>query len=172
MYETAEYDLVLAHTTKKLRLCASGEKHVLFRLGGVLFCLPAKNVRGVMGVGSLIPVGSSSFLLTGFLFCQAKALPVFDIRPPLGLPAPALSGKEEVLMLTLPSDARFRLGVIVESLENSCEIHADAVKNHAHSRIPRQFLRGVALCDDQEIIMLDLDFLISPTALRRLSNIA
>lgn len=55
MYETAELNLDLAGPIKQARRCAAGEKHVLFRLGEELFCLPAKNVIGVMGFGSLIP---------------------------------------------------------------------------------------------------------------------
>lgn len=172
MYETAELNLDLAGPTKQDRHCATGEKHVLFRLGEELFCLPAKNVRGVMGFGSLIPAADSNFLLIGFVFCQAKALPVFDLRPPLGLPATALCGKEEVLVLSHSSDARFRLGVLVESLENAREIHADSIQRISHNRIPQQFLRGMALCDAKKVLMLDLDFVISPAALRRLYTVA
>ena len=112
----------------------------------------------------------SNFLLICFVFCQAKALPVFDLRPPLGLPAPALRGKEEVLVLSHSSDARFRLGVLVESLENAREIHVDGIRRISHNRIPQQFLRGLAWCDAKKVLMLDLDCLISPNALRRLSH--
>ena len=178
MCETAE--LTLADLTrvnpeavapdKKSKLSAPGEKHVLFRFGRETFCLPAANVRGVMGVGSLIPAANASYLLTGFVFCQAKALPVFDIRAPLGLSAPALHGKEEVLVLSLPSDARFRIGIIVDSLENAAEINPASIRSIAHCTIPQQFLRGSAHLNGREVLALDLDFLISSAALRRLSN--
>ena len=169
MYETAEP--ILVDLTEKARYAEPGEKHVLFRLGNETFGLAAQIVRGVMGIGSLIPAANSSFLLIGFVFCQTKALPVFDIRTALGLPAPGLGGKEEVLVLSLPSDARLRIGILVESLENACAIHSAAIKGVVQNRIPPQFLRGSARLDEREVLVLDLDFLISPTALRRLSNL-
>ena len=179
MRETAELNLVdptqvdprEIESCKKSRAVAPGEKHVLFKLGGETFCLPACKVRGVMGVGSLIPAVNQSFLLIGFVFCQAKALPVFDLRTPLGLPTPDRGGKEEVLVLSLPSDARFRMGILVESLESATEIHPASIRSIPHGKIPQQFLRGSALLNGREVLALDLDFLISPAALRRLSTI-
>ena len=148
------------------------EKHVRFRLSGETFCLRAEMVRGVMGAQSLIPALNSGLGVVGFVFCQNKALPVLDLRPKLNLHPSEVSSKGAIILVSLPSEPRFRAGIVVEQIEQAVEFSSDAVLSQIHDQIPLQFLRGNVILEDGTIWVLDLDFLLNPVHLRRLESIS
>ncbi len=148
------------------------EKHVRFRLSGEAFCLRAEMVRGVMGAQSLIPALNSGLGVVGFVFCQNKALPVLDLRPKLNLHPSEVSAKGAIILVSLPSEPRFRAGIVVEQIEQAMEFSTDAVLNQIHDQIPLQFLRGKVVLEERTTWVLDLDFLLNPVHLRRLESIS
>ena len=148
------------------------EKHVRFRLSGEAFCLRAEMVRGVMGAQSLIPALNSGLGVVGFVFCQNKALPVLDLRPKLNLHPSEVSAKGAIILVSLPSEPRFRAGIVVEQIEQAVEFSPDQVLNQIHDQIPLQFLRGKVILEDGTIWVLELDFLLNPVHLRRLESIS
>lgn len=98
------------------------EDHLLFRLEGALYALPASSVREIVAPPPITRLPNAPEHVRGVMNLRGRIIPVIDLRRRLGLAAATLEGESCVVVLDAgPASAPSPVGAIVDSV---CEVAA------------------------------------------------
>jgi purine-binding chemotaxis protein CheW len=98
------------------------EDHLLFRLEGALYALPATTVREIVAPPPITRLPNAPEHVRGVMNLRGRIVPVIDLRRRLGLEPAALDGESCVIVLDAGSaSAPAPVGAIVDSV---CEVAA------------------------------------------------
>lgn len=108
---------------ESLRARQSGrDDHLLFRLEGALYALPATSVREIVAPPPITRLPNAPEHVRGVMNLRGRIVPVIDLRRRLGLAAATLDGESCVVVLDAGSSAApAPIGAIVDSV---CEVAA------------------------------------------------
>jgi purine-binding chemotaxis protein CheW len=105
---------------------SSREDHLLFRLDGALYALPASTVREIIAPPPITRLPNAPDHVRGVMNLRGRIVPVIDLRRRLGLAAATLNRETCVVVLDTGSasasaSASASIGAIVDSV---CEVAA------------------------------------------------
>jgi purine-binding chemotaxis protein CheW len=98
---------------------ATGEDHVLVRLGGGRYAVRATDVAEVMPLPVLTRVPGTPRWVRGVANWRGHVLPVVDLRPVLGVAEPALPSSARVIVLHV---ADVEVGILAEAVDGLLEV--------------------------------------------------
>jgi purine-binding chemotaxis protein CheW len=147
-------------------------QHVTFTLMGEEYALPIENVREIIEFDSLTSIPSMPPVVRGVINLRGTVVPVVDLPVKFGLSPSSLDRRKYIIVVDLTwSGESVRLGLLTSDLGRVVELTADEVTAVPDfgARIQSEYLRGMARVDDRFVLFLDVERLLSPGEILRIT---
>lgn len=101
---------------------------------------------------------------------RGRIIPVLDLRVQFGLPSSSLDEHTRIVVVDVQGNT---IGFIVDSVHEVLRIEKSIIEPtpQMNTSIDASYVAGVAKLEEELLILLDLNFLLSPEALNKLSDI-
>ena len=135
-------------------------QYVTFKLDEEFFALNVSQVREVLEVSVVTKVPRSADFMRGVINVRGSVVPVADLRLKFGMMPADMTVDTRILVIELVIDgATTILGVIADSVHDVMEISEDGIEPAPRigTKFDTRFISGIGKCDDQFIIILDID---------------
>ncbi len=135
-----------------------------FRLANQTYALPIKPIVRIIEMVTITPIPQLSSVVEGVINMHGVAVPVINLRRHFGLPDVAWGLRTPIILVQI-SEQTF--GLIVDEVIDVLNISMDRVSRVADilpdvmSEEP--IIRGVAHIEDETVLLLDVEYLLSPT---------
>jgi len=149
-------------TTAQLQL-------VSFTVGDELFAVDILSVQEINRMMSLTKVPQSIDGIEGVINLRGRIIPVLDLRVQFGLVPSELSEESRIIVVEVQGNT---IGFIVDSVQQVLLIDRSIIEPTPQmtTSIDSSYVDGMAKLDDDLLILLNLDNLLSPEALSKLSS--
>jgi purine-binding chemotaxis protein CheW len=145
---------------------------VTFDLMGEEYALQIQNVREIIEFEPVTTVPSMPPVVRGVMNLRGSVVPVIDLPVKFGLPPTQLGAGAYIVVVDLSwSNEAVRLGLVTRELGRVIDVTDDQIKPVPDfgTRIQSEYLRGVGQIDSRIILFLNIDRLLSPAELLRIT---
>jgi purine-binding chemotaxis protein CheW len=135
-----------------------------FVLDSELFAARIDRVREILDRTDMTRIPRMPDYMRGALNVRGEVIPVVDLRVKFGLPAVEYTLDTCVVLIEVAVDGEMTvLGALVDAVRDVFEVEESALSNAPRmgTKLNTEFIEGVAHCDDELIIVLDLDRVLS-----------
>lgn len=142
---------------------------VSFTVGDELFAVNILSVQEINRMMPLTKVPQSIDGIEGVINLRGRIIPVLDLRVQFGLVPSELDDNSRIIVVEVHGNT---IGFIVDSVQQVLLINQSVVEPTPQmtTSIDASYVDGVAKLDDQLLILLNLDNLLSEESLNKLSN--
>jgi purine-binding chemotaxis protein CheW len=142
---------------------------VSFTVGKELFAVDILSVQEINRMLELTKVPQSPEGIEGVINLRGRIIPVLDLRNQFGIDPSELDENTRIIVVEVQGNT---IGFIVDSVHEVLRINKSIIEAtpQMNSSIDSSYVAGVAKLDDDLLILLDLDNLLSPEALNKLSG--
>jgi purine-binding chemotaxis protein CheW len=142
---------------------------VSFTVGKELFAVDILSVQEINRMLELTKVPQSPEGIEGVINLRGRIIPVLDLRNQFGIETSELDENTRIIVVEVQGNT---IGFIVDSVHEVLRINKSIIEAtpQMNSSIDSSYVAGVAKLDDDLLILLDLDNLLSPEALNKLSG--
>jgi len=146
-------------------------QYVTFTLMGEEYALEIEHVREIIQCERVTSIPSMPPVVRGVMNLRGQVVPVVDLPVKCGLPGTALDGTYVVVVDLVWSGEAMRLGLLTAELGRVIDVKADELKPVPDfgTRIQSEYLRGVGQIDGRFVLFLDVERLLSPAELLRIT---
>lgn len=145
-------------------------QYVSFALGKETFALDVMKIRGVERISEITVIPKCPDFVEGVINLRGEIIPIVDMHKRFGMPE-VEKGKEARVVLVEMRD--IVVGLIVDKVFEVFQLELDKIGNMptlGHSKIGRQFIKGVAEVKDRLVIVLEVESLFTEEEALTLSN--
>jgi len=138
---------------------------------GEEYALEIEHVREIIQCERVTSIPSMPPVVRGVMNLRGQVVPVVDLPVKFGLPGTALDGTYVVVVDLVWSGEAIRLGLLTAELGRVIDVKADELKPVPDfgTRIQSEYLRGVGQIDGRFVLFLDVERLLSPAELLRIT---
>jgi purine-binding chemotaxis protein CheW len=142
---------------------------VSFTVGEELFAVDILRVQEINRMMSLTKVPQSPPGVEGVINLRGRIIPVLDLRVQFGFPQVEQSDQTRIIVVEIAGNT---IGFVVDSVREVMRITSNIVEPSPHmgGSIDSSYVSGVAKLDDQLLILLDLENLLSPESIKSISH--
>lgn len=142
---------------------------VSFTVGEELFAVDILSVQEINRMMELTKVPQSPDGIEGVINLRGRIIPVLDLRVQFGLTSSQLDDNSRIVVVEVQGNT---IGFIVDSVHEVLRIDRSIVEPTPQmtTSIDSSYVDGVAKLDEDLLILLDLNNLLSPEAISKLSN--
>lgn len=160
----------MENQTTQSTLASEQLQLVSFTVGKELFAVDILSVQEINRMMELTNVPQTPPGVEGVINLRGRIIPVLDLRVQFGLPPSALNENSRIVVVEVQGNT---IGFIVDSVHEVMRIDRSIIEPTPQltSSIDSSYVAGVAKLDEDLIILLNLDNLLSPEALSKLSKI-
>lgn len=143
---------------------------VSFTVGEELFAVDILRVQEINRMMALTKVPQSPPGVEGVINLRGRIIPVLDLRRQFGFPAGEQNDQTRIVVVEVVGNT---IGFIVDSVREVMRINSGIVEPNPQmgTCIDSSYVSGVAKLDDQLLILLELENLLSPESLHRIAGI-
>lgn len=144
------------------RVGADGEGRallVVFRLDGQRYGLPLCRVQEIQQIVALADLPDRTSSVVGMVNVRGSMVPVVDLRLRLGLPGVLWSLQTPMIFCQSGNGV---VALIVDEVEDVLEVSAGAMQPPSRIYELADMLLGVAMPDNEPVLVLDVDRVIPP----------
>jgi len=158
------------HGTTQSTLATEQLQLVSFTVGQEHFAVDILSVQEINRMMALTKVPQSPEGIEGVINLRGRIIPVLDLRVQFGLPSSTLDEHARIVVVEVQGNT---IGFIVDSVHEVLRIDRSIVEPTPQltSSIDSSYIAGVAKLGDDLIILLNLDNLLSPEAINKLSKL-
>lgn len=138
-----------------------GTQYVVFSINKQVFGIEICKIKEVLSYRTITPLPQSTNFVKGIINLRGAIIPVFDLREKFNLPVQEYTPFHVIMVVEIAGRV---MGVIVDEISDVVEIlqtEFQATEN-LPSNISREYFKGVGKKDDNMIILLDINHLLSP----------
>jgi purine-binding chemotaxis protein CheW len=140
-------------------------RYLTFRLGETSYAIGILKVQEIIGLLHITPVPGTPQFVRGVINLRGRVIPVVDLCTRFGMPA-APDTDRTCIVITQMAGARGQatMGVVVEDVAQVVDLPPDRVEPVPEFGVDvrTDFLTGVARLEEQVILLLDIDAVLSP----------
>ena len=153
-----------APTSEQLQL-------VSFTVGDELFAVDILRVQEINRMMSLTKVPQSPPGVEGVINLRGRIIPVLDLRVQFGFPKSEQSEHTRIIVIEVKGST---IGFVVDSVREVMRINSNIVEPSPQmgTSIDSSYVSGVAKLDDQLLILLELENLLSTESLKSITNMS
>ncbi len=142
---------------------------VSFTVGEELFAVDILSVQEINRMLELTKVPQSPEGIEGVINLRGRIIPVLDLRVQFGISASSQDEHTRIIVVEVQGNT---IGFIVDSVHEVLRINRSVIEPTPQmgTSIDASYVSGVAKLDEDLLILLDLERLLSPEALSKLSN--
>ncbi|WP_047532674.1 chemotaxis protein CheW [Methylotenera sp. N17] len=139
---------------------ASGE-YLTFSLGSESYALEILKVQEIRGYDTVTKIVNTPEFVKGVVNLRGKIVPIVDLRVKFGLQQAEYDELTVVIILNLNGRD---VGIVVDSVSDVIDLKAEQIRNIPSlvSTIDTKHLVGLATIDEQMLILVDIEKLMSP----------
>ncbi len=142
---------------------------VSFTVGNELFAVNILNVQEINRMLALTKVPQSPEGIEGVINLRGRIIPVLDLRIQFGITETTLNEHSRIIVVEVKGST---LGFIVDTVHEVLRINQSIIEPtpQTTSSIDQSYVAGVAKLEEQLLILLNLDRLLTDESLNRLSG--
>jgi purine-binding chemotaxis protein CheW len=160
-------------TAKTEETISQGQQYLIFKAGGDKFAVGIASIREIIEYREVTSVPMMPAYLRGVLNLRGRVVPVIDLLVRFGRAGTVVSRRTCIVILEVEhSDEQLYLGILVDTVMAVLEI-ADADIEPPPSfgaRLRSDFISGMGKIDDQFVVILDINQVLSVEELSSLSE--
>jgi purine-binding chemotaxis protein CheW len=142
----------------------NAQRYLTFRLGGTSYAIGILKVQEIIGLLRITPVPGTPHYVRGVVNLRGRIIPVVDLSTRFGLP-PVPDTDRTCIVVTQVTGARgaATMGVVVEDVAQVVDLPPDRVEAVPEFgvKVRTDFLTGVARLEEDVILLLDIDAVLS-----------
>src|SRR6056297_2546197 len=148
-------------------LAAAGNdenQYLTFKLHEEIYAFGILNVKEILEYGKITKVPMMPDFIQGVINLRGEVVPVVNLARRFGLKTSEITKRTCVVIIEIGGDdSRHELGVMVDSVSEVLEIEADQIRPAPGfgAKIRNDFIRGMGKLDDDFVIILDQDKVLS-----------
>jgi len=136
-------------------------EYLTFRLGAESYGIEILKVQEIRGYDRPTAIANAPAFIKGVTNLRGVIVPILDLRVKFGLPDPGYDAFTVVVILHLASRI---VGAVVDAVSDVLTLPEDAIRpapEFASSVFDTQYITGLASVDEQMVILLDIERLMS-----------
>ena len=139
-------------------------QYVTITLSGQTYGVEIEKIKEVFSYRKITPLPHVKGFVKGIINLRGVILPVFDLREKFHLPAGEYTPYHVIVVLELAGRV---MGIVADEISDVVEILPGDFQptGNLPPGISREYLKGVGRKDEDMIILLDVDRLLSPEEL-------
>jgi purine-binding chemotaxis protein CheW len=139
-------------------------KYVIFMLDKTMFGVPVMKTREIVEYGKITPVPEAPEFIKGVINLRGQVVPVIDLsRKFFGIDTKIQESTSVMIVeVALDNEINF-MGLTVDNVKDVLEINDDKLENSPKygSKMKSEYIQNVASYNDDFILILDIDKVIS-----------
>lgn len=138
--------------------------YLTFRLEEEIFAIDVAKVREVLDLSTITKVPHAPDFMRGVINVRGNVVPVMDMRAKFGLPQTESTVNTRIIIMELAmDDSSLVLGAIADSVNDVLELEPGQIEEPPSlgNRWRSEFINGIGKRDDDFIIILDIDKVLS-----------
>ncbi|HNV48843.1 MAG TPA: chemotaxis protein CheW [Spirochaetota bacterium] len=154
MYEPSAKSTVLENETLE------SAQYVTFVIGAEVYGVPVLKVQEIIGMTQITHVPNSLPYMKGVINLRGTVVPVVDMRIKFRMEERAYEVNTVILIVEVRG---INIGMIVDAVSDVVEIPIKGIQDTPHfsAKIETDFISGIGNRDDQLVIILDVDRILS-----------
>ena|SRR2546423_10822428 len=147
-------------------------QHVTFFLMGEEYAVEIQHVREIIECEPVTSIPSMPPVVRGVINLRGSVVPVVDLPVKFGLAETAIDRETYVVIIDLQwSGEAVRLGVLTRALGQVIDLGSDQIRPVPDfgTRIQADYLRGIARVESRFVLLLDVERLLSPAEILRIT---
>lgn len=145
----------------------ASEQYLTFLLGEEEYGVEILRVQEIKGWDSVTRIPNSPYYLCGVLNLRGTIVPVVDLRLRFGMPPRAYTPTTVVVVLKVDGITQRTVGIVVDGVSDAHNVLPEEIKPAPDfgSSINTDFITGLVSIDDNMMMILNIDSLLSIEAL-------
>lgn len=145
----------------------ASEQYLTFLLGDEEYGVEILRVQEIKGWDRVTSIPNSPYYLCGVLNLRGTIVPVVDLRLRFGMPARAYTPTTVVVVLKVDGITQRTVGIVVDGVSDAHDVLPEEIKPAPDfgSSINTDFIKGLVSIDDNMMMILNIDRLLSIEAL-------
>ncbi len=140
------------------------EQYVIFSINEQIFGIEILKIKEVVSYRKVTPLPNMRGFIKGIINLRGIILPVFDLKEKFHLPETTYTPFHIIMVIEISGRV---MGVIVDEISDVVELFPEEVQATANlpPGVQTEYLKGIGKKEDELIILLDVDRLLSPEEL-------
>lgn len=168
MAELNKYER-LRKTIEDGELSGDENQFVTFLINKESYGVEVLKVKEILGMTDITPVPNSLIFMKGVINLRGEVVPVVDMR----LKFEMTEKEYDTFTVIIIVEVKRRLiGMIVDAVSDVASIPVNSIQQTPHftSKIETDFISGIGQLNDQLIIILDVDKILTTDEFNRIDN--
>lgn len=142
----------------------AGTQYIVFSINQQIFGIEILKIKEVLSYRKITPLPQVEGFVRGIINLRGAVIPVFDLREKFNLPAKEYTRFHVIIVVEIAGRV---MGVIVDEISDVLDILPEEFQTTGNlpSNLQQEYLKGVGKKQDEMIILLDIDRLLSPEEL-------
>lgn len=139
-------------------------QYIVFSINQQIFGIEILKIKEVLSYRKITPLPQVEGFVRGIINLRGAVIPVFDLREKFNLPAKEYTKFHVIIVVEIAGRV---MGVIVDEISDVLDILPEEFQTTGNlpSNLQQEYLKGVGKKQDEMIILLDIDRLLSPEEL-------
>ncbi|WP_163970615.1 chemotaxis protein CheW [Oceanobacillus halotolerans] len=135
-------------------------KVIVFMLNNQKFAVDIQQVRSIERIHNITEIPRSSQFIKGILELREEITPIIDLKDRLKIGEVNQSSESRVIVVSFNS---IQIGLLVDSAKDVINVNPNKITSTPKyiGGISEMFIKGVAKLEDDLLILLDLDHILS-----------
>ncbi len=147
----------------------SEHQYITFLTGEETYGVGVEKVKEIIRLTPVTVMPNTSEFMEGVINLRGTVVPVVDLRKKFGMPA--RTNNNQTVIIILETDTRL-IGMIADSVSDVVDIQASGIQSAPHfaGEINIGLIKGIGQVNNNLIIILDADFLLSSAELKKING--
>ena len=140
------------------------QQYVIFSINEQTFGIEILKIKEVVSYRKITPLPNMRGFIKGIINLRGVVLPVFDLREKFNLSETTYTHFHTIIVMEISGRA---MGVIVDEISDVLEILPEEVQatSNFSPGIKTEYMKGIGKKENELIVLLDIDRLLSPEEL-------
>jgi len=154
---------------------AENSQYLTFVLGGEHYGVDILRVQEIKGWVPVTCIPNTPEHIRGVLNLRGTIVPIIDLRMRFNLDEAEYNALTVIIVLSVKTEADERvIGVVVDAVSDVLSVGADEIKDTPDfgSSVNVEFINGIATLNENMVMLLDIDKMLTTDELAGLENLA
>jgi len=145
----------------------AGDEYLSFFLDNEVYGVEILKVQEIKGWDTITPIPNTPDYLCGVLNLRGTIVPVVDLRRRFEMPSKAYSKTTVIIVLKVEGVTQRTVGIIVDAVSDAHNVTEDQIRTTPDlgASVDTQFIKGLVSINDDMMMLLNTDLLLSVEAL-------
>ena len=141
------------------------EQHVTFLIGEETYGVGVLKVQEIIGMTDITHVPNTVYFMEGVINLRGSVVPVVDMRKKFRMEEREYDSYTVIIIVEVKERL---IGMIVDSVSDVLNIPVSSIQSTTHfdSKIETDFIKGIGQIDENLIIILDVDAILTDDELK------